>query len=220
MPRIVEHARIETATSRVKLKRGKRHYQSLITGKAHIGYRREADAPHGRWFIRRNLGGEKYQIIPIGAADVQKGVEADGATVLNFEQAKAIATDLLSKGFEKIPKGTLTVRKACAKYIEYLAAQGKQTLETERRFAALVLPELGNVLVGELTSEGLRKWHWGMVGRPALLRSKRGATARNTKPTPEDDEAIRKRKVTANRILSMVKAALNLAYDEIGRAHV
>jgi integrase len=213
MPRIVEHARIETATSRVKLKRGKRHYQSLITGKAHIGYRREDDAPHGRWFIRRNLGGEKYQYVPLGIADDQKGVEADGVMVLSFEQAKASATDLLSKGFEKMPKGTLTVRKACAKYIEYLTAQGKQTLETERRFAALVLPELGNLRVDELTSERLRKWHFGMVPRPALLRSKRDGS-KNTKPTPEDEESLRKRKVTANRILSMLKAAFNYCYDE------
>ena len=45
------------------------------------------------------------------------------------------------------------------------------------------------------------------------MRSKKGATEPATKPTPDTDDARRKRKATANRDLSMLKAALNRAYQ-------
>ena len=214
MARTVQHARLETPTSRTRLKRGRQtHYQSLVTGKASLGYTRKDDAPLGRWFLRRSLGGDKYQVVPLGAADDEKGMQADGVAVLSFEQAKAKALKALAQGSETVPRGTLTVRKAYAKYVEYLESQGKRTVETERRGAALILPELGDVRVDELTSERLRKWHSGMVSRAALLRSKPGGT-QNTKAKPEDEEAIRKRRSSANRVLSMLKACLNHAYDE------
>ena len=216
MARSISHKRLESPTARSKLERGrKHHFQSLVSGKAALGYTRPDDAPHGRWFLRRYMGGDKYAIIPLGAADDEKGVEADGATVLDFEQAKAKALKELAHGSESVPKGTLTVRKAYAKYIEYLQSQGKRTLETERRGAALIMPDLGDLKVAELTSERLRKWHAGMTSRPALLRSKANAAKKNTKDAPGDDtEAIRKRRSSANRVLTMLKAALNYAYDE------
>jgi integrase len=214
MTRTIVHKRIETPTARAKLKRGnKTHYQSLVAGKASLGYTRKDDAPHGRWFLRRYIGGERYAIIPLGAADDEKGMEADGATVLSFDQAKDKALKELAHGGESVPRGTLTVRKAFAKYIEFLESQGKRTHETERRAAALILPELGDLKVADLTSERLRKWLSGLVTRPALLRSKKGGK-QNTKAKPEDDEAIRKRRSSANRVLTMLKAALNYAYDE------
>jgi integrase len=45
------------------------------------------------------------------------------------------------------------------------------------------------------------------------VRSKRNATEPATRPTPDDEDARRKRKVTANRILAVLKAALNRAYQ-------
>jgi integrase len=53
------------------------------------------------------------------------------------------------------------------------------------------------------------------------VRSKCSASEPATHPTPDDDDARRKRKVTANRILTMLKAALNRAYqaDRIASDH-
>jgi integrase len=166
----------------------------------------------GRWFLRRNVG-RKYTIEPIGLAD--DGVAADGQGVLTFEQAKSVALASLERSTEGIVQGRLTVRKAMARYIDYLASQGKRTLETERRAAALILPTLGDIEVAALTSERIRKWLASMAASPALLRSKRGDKKKNTRPEPGDDpEAIRRRRSSANRVLTMLKAALNHAYDE------
>lgn len=214
MARTVQFAKIESPTARAKLARGRRyHFQSLISGRASLGYHRNEGAPHGRWVLQRYLGADKYARTELGKAD--DGLQADGVNVLDFEQAKAKALEMLSAGTEAVTKDTLTVRKAYAKYVEYLASQGKRTLETERRGAALILPELGDLKVAELTSERLRKWHSAIASRPAFLRSKADAKKRNTKAAPgTDPEAVRKRRSSANRILTMLKAALNHAYDE------
>jgi integrase len=195
--------------------RGPKHYQSLIAGKAALGYQRKEGASHGRWLLRRTVGLNKYAVIPLGAADDEKGVQGDGAAVLDFEQAKAKALGLLAQGHDSVPKGSLTVRKAFVRYIEYLESQGKQTLETERRGAALILPELGDLKVADLASDRIRKWHSGVAARPAFLRSKKDAEERNTKAAPGGDaEATRKRRCSANRVLTMLKACLNHAFDE------
>jgi hypothetical protein len=45
MTRTIVHKRIETPTARAKLKRGnKTHYQSLVAGKASLGYTRKDGA--------------------------------------------------------------------------------------------------------------------------------------------------------------------------------
>jgi integrase len=215
MARIVSHAKLESPSARAKLKRGRQpHLQSLVTGKAALGYQRQADAPSGRWFVRRNIGG-RYLVKNLGLADDDRHVAADGSAVLTFEQARAKALEVLAQGSgEDVPRGRLTVRKICARYIEAMERRGQRTLETERRFAALVLPELGDLEVSELTAERIRKWHAGLASRPALLRSGQDAKKRNTKAPPEDEEAVRRRRASANRVLTMLKAALNNAYDE------
>ena len=133
MARTVQFAKIESPTARAKLARGRRyHFQSLISGKASLGYHRNEGAPHGRWLLQRYLGGDKYARTELGKAD--DGLQADGVNVLDFDQAKAKALEMLCGGSDTVPKGTLTVRKAYAKYIEYLESQGKRTLAAGIRF--------------------------------------------------------------------------------------
>lgn len=215
----VKDKKLGTPTARSNLKRGRQpHLKSLTTGKTALGYQRKEGALRGRWLLRRNLGGDKYQVVPLGWADDERGVEADGVSVLTFEQAKAKAIALGAEGGEVKSYGQLTVRKAFALYIDYLSAQGKHKSNvemTERRAAALILPELGDLYVADLTAERIRNWLSKMADSPALQRSKKDAKERNTKAPPGDDpEAIRRRRSSANRVLTMLKAALNHAYDE------
>jgi integrase len=213
--RTVEHAKIESPTSRARLKRGRQpHLQTLVTGRASLGYQRKPESPSGRWLLRRTVGG-KYIVEPLGLADDLGGAPADGIGVLAYEQAKTKALELLTHNAGEKSFGRLTVRKAMARYIDYLASQGKRTLETERRAAALILPPLGDIEVADLTSDRIRKWLASLAAAPALLRSKAKAAKRNTKADPGDDpEAVRRRQSSANRVLTMLKAALNHAYDE------
>ena len=215
MARTVEHAKIESPTSRARLKKGRQpHLQTLVTGRAAIGYQRKPGTPSGRWLLRRTVRG-KYLVEALGLADDLGGAPADGIGVLTYEQAKAKALERLVQSAGEKSFNRLTVRKAMARYIDYLASQGKRTLETERRAAALILPPLGDLEVADLTSDRIRTWLASLAAAPALLRSKAKATKRNTKAIPGDDpEAMRRRQSSANRVLTMLKAALNHAYDE------
>jgi integrase len=215
MARTVEHAKIETPTARARLKRGRQpHLQALVIGKAALGYQRKTDATSGRWLLRRGLAG-KYTVEALGLADDLGGPPADGETVFSYQQARTKALEVLAERQQGTLSGPLIVRKAFARYVDFLAAQGKRTLETERRAAVWILPELGDLEVSELTSDRIRKWLANIAVSPALLRSKKHAEKRKTKKDPKgDEEAIRRRRSSANRVLTMLKAALNHVYDE------
>ena len=210
MPGVIHEARIETRTARAKLKRGRQaHFRAILPGRLHLGYQRKPDATAGRWLLRRYRGG-RYHVEALGWAD--DADDADGASVLTFEQAQAKALECADVG-EGQPRYHLTVRRAIADYIEFKRAEGRETNDTERRAAAHILPALGDIEVADLTSARIRRWLSDLASSPAFKRTKKGAD-RKFKPTPEDEEAVRRRRSSANRVLSTLKAALNHAYDE------
>src|SRR5207248_2389531 len=79
-------------------------------------------------------------------------------------------------------------------------------------FNASIVPELGAVLVEKLTTERLLRWRNSLALRPKRVRTKMAAERPATREVPNDDDARRKRKATANRILTMLKACLNRAF--------
>src|SRR5262249_23806509 len=82
----------------------------------------------------------------------------------------------------------------------------------EATIVAHILPKLGDTEVASLTSAQVRSWLTHLATAPARKRSPRGK--QNFKPAPSDDEAMRRRRSSANRIFVVLKAALNHAYDE------
>src|SRR4029078_12285286 len=77
---------------------------------------------------------------------------------------------------------------------------------------AHVLPALGRHQVSNLTHRQIREWHQALARTPARLRSAPGAPPRWRETSGPERE--RGRKATANRILTILKAALNLAFTE------
>ncbi|MES2255040.1 MAG: site-specific integrase [Pseudomonadota bacterium] len=216
----VEHKDLSTAKARKRLKAGRQpHFQSLVTGRSHLGYQRNESSKAGRWMLRRYegrdaKGNERYVVAGLGWADDDR--RADGTAILSYEQAKVVALALLdqAKGGAVLP-GTLTVRTALARHFTAKVAQGKDTRIDEQKAAKLILPPLGNLLVAELTSDTLRKWLASLAKAPALQRSsKREGAKQNTKAKPQGEDAIRKRRASANRTFTILRAALNFAYKE------
>ena len=82
------------------------------------------------------------------------------------------------------------------------------------KFDAWILPELGSIQVDKLTTERLVRWRNKLATEPRRVRTKRTATetARRETPDDDDDDARRARKATANRVLTILKAALNRAF--------
>jgi hypothetical protein len=106
--------------------------------------------------------------------------------------------------------GPYTVADAVADYLKELEGRGaKSVYHTHRVAETHVLPTLGTALVGKLTAKKIEDWHRGLATKPALARSKPGRKPNHRKADRSAD-GIRKRRATANRILTVLKAALNL----------
>ncbi len=75
-----------------------------------------------------------------------------------------------------------------------------------------VLPELGGLLVSKLTTRRLLYWHRSLAERPRYWRSRPGAEPNTASFDPNDADAVRRRRASANRVLTCLKAALNQAW--------
>jgi integrase len=153
----------------------------------------------------------KYRVQTLGRAD--DAAQADGADVLSFVQAAAKARAMVASpeaGNGKIVQ--LTVRQAMARYVDYKRHQGQPIGDLISRSTVHILPALGDLVVSELSAEQLRRWLATMAAAPAQRRAK--GNKPQYRPEPTTDEEIRQRRASANRVLTMLKAALNHAYDE------
>ena len=193
----VKHAKLETRKARRRLKAGRQpHWQSLRAGRDHLGWQRWDGDAAGRWLLRRRRGGN-YSIEVICIAD--DVVEANGILVFDYEQAKDRAVELSAD--DKRPAGRITVKQAMIHYIDYLKKTGKDTktaVSTARRH---INPTLGPLEVASLTSTQIQAWVAGV--------------AQMGNDNPFDDETVRRRRqASANRHLSVLKAALNRAFKD------
>ena len=146
-------------------------------------------------------------------------MEADGSGTLTFAQAQAKA----AAWFREIERTAgrvaepITVREAMDHYLaDYLARGGKAERDMRITIAAHILPELGDKKVADLTLATIRAWHHRLAAAPARLRAGRNAP-RKAGRKAEGADAHRARRSSANRILTVLKASLSLAYRE-GRA--
>jgi integrase len=188
----------------------------LIGPGIRLGYRRgrKSNGRGGTWLAAsRNGQGVRVQA-RLGRAD--DAVAADGASILSHEQAKDAArawAKSLKAGSDASP--ALTVNAILDRYFEARAAEGMKSIYDAKSRAALhIRPKLGSLRVSELTVEKLRKWRDGMATAPRRLRTGKFATKPNMRPLDTNDpEAARRRRDTANRTLTTLKAALNWARD-------
>jgi integrase len=99
-------------------------------------------------------------------------------------------------------------------YLARMASDGKKSV-SDARFRAdrHIRPDLGDVEVSRLTTDRIRRWLDALASRPAMLRAKAGKENPYREETVEGETA-RKRRASANRSLTTLKAALNHAWGE------
>lgn len=193
-------------------------YWVTVAEGQHLGYRKTADGP-GSWWARLYLGAGRYTPHHhLGSADDL--ATADGATVLSYRDALTIGADwwraerhLRAVGAGPAPP--YTVSDACRDYLSWFREHRKGIARTEDAVKRDIVPELGAFLLtgdpdkGVLLSRPIvRSWHQAIAKRPAKLRARAGQVKTRELAT-EDDQ--RKRRATANRVLTVLKAALNFA---------
>lgn len=77
------------------------------------------------------------------------------------------------------------------------------------------MPHLGDFQCDRLTTAEIQRWLRNLAASPARLRSKKDAKKPNIRQLDKTDhEAIRRRRASANRTLTVLKAALNRAWRE------
>ena len=118
----------------------------------------------------------------------------------------------LASGLALPSSGPYTAARAMADYIEDYRRRGGKSSDSIESLRQNILPELGNVLVVKLTTRRLLDWHGRIAERPRRWRSRPGAKAKLAAFDGKNPEAVRRRRATANRVLTYLKAALNHAW--------
>lgn len=212
MGRAVKDARIDKREARLKLIARKEPYWRLVSEGAHLGYYRGERV--GKWVARfRKSGAAGYLKTTLGEADDIR--DADGIGILTFKQADEAArawfADRARGGLR--PAGPFTVNEAMDEYLVQFKGRGDEIPSDLRsRVDAIIRPALGKLLVANLTREVIANWHSSRSRSPARLRTGRSAVQQNERAVTGTD-AVRARQSTANRDLTVLKAALNVAAE-------
>ena len=212
MARTIRDTSLESKTARSRLKaRSKPYYRSVEPG-LHLGYRKPLSGA-GKWIARHYIGNQAYELETIATADDFS--DADGVAILSYRQALAKARErMVARAHHAAGKhGPLTVRDAVQSYLEFLDTHRKSGYVARHRAEAFILPELGDVEVSALTTEQIRKWHSRLAQAPARIRSSKNGKQRY-RQLGKDADSVRRRQRSSNRILTDLKAALNLAWRE------
>ncbi len=205
------------------------YYASMTVGRR-LGYHRN-NKGFGYWIASiRVEGRENYKRKRLALADDQR--EADGTKVLTLAQAVEAALDWFSSP-EIVVIATDTRPVRYSQELRFCPCGSKYTvghalvefLEWKKNFGArqsflacvsmtnrYIVPLLSNIPVVDLTSDDLRGLMLEIESTPAMTGSK--VHAYRLPPETMDKDARRRRRVTANNTFSMLRTALNMAWEE------
>jgi integrase len=224
MARKVRDASLDSRAARSRLEaRGKPYYRAIDPG-LHLGYRKLRGGP-GKWVVRLYAGGQTYVVETIATAD-----DLSDATFKDREipKAKIKPTDILSFGQAQERArairdersrsaagvfGPYTIDNAIDDYLLFLETNRRTADDARYRYKAFIEKPLGKIEVAALTAKKIRDWHADLAKLPPRLRTKKGNEQKHAE-LGKDDEARRRRKSSANRTLTVLKAALNMAWRE------
>jgi integrase len=145
--------------------------------------------------------------------------DADGAHVLSFTQAQEAArkwfAHVARRDRGEVRNGPYTVRESVEEYLAWLQGHRKTGYDAGHRVRTHIVPHLGDIQCDRLTTAEIQRWLRDLAASPARLRSKKDAKKPNLRGLDKaDHEAIRRRRASANRTLTVLKAALNRAWRE------
>ncbi|PNE11162.1 MAG: integrase [Beijerinckiaceae bacterium] len=221
MARTVRNPKLGTRSARVKLAGRREPYWTVISAGCAIGYRRGTKG--GTWIARLRNSEGKQHYEALGAADDAR--DADGLTCFTFAQAQERARTFFGRkarelaGYGELQPGPYTVEAAIADYLAARERRGSKGVRADRyAVAARIIPKLGNVELSKLTANRIRGWHEGVASSARFIRTRRNAAAQAITAIEDGNtDALRRRRSTANRLLTVLKAALNYAFHD-GRA--
>jgi len=219
MSQTKETSPLSTRKTRLELKAGIRVQEPISTG-CYLVYRRPSSGSDGKWSVCWVTPKTKVQVREtIGIADDFQ--RANQKTILSYMQAKNLAI----KWFEQktncfwendvatVRNNSYTVAEALEDYFREGEKRGMKGADRARLSAnAWIIPTLGKIPIKKLTRAQIESWLDTISTAPRRIRAKRGEGQAYAKP-PVTEAEKRARKDSANRILSILKAALNFTID-------
>jgi integrase len=216
MARTVRNPKLDTRSARTRLPQRREPYWTAISEGCALGYRRGAKG--GTWIGKfRGAEGKRF-LEALGAADDVR--DPDGLTVFSFAQAQQRARAWFRRKAREAA-GDLapldrpyTVADALADYrADYLRRGRKAVDRLDWSAKAWIEPELGKIELTKLIKARIVSWHQKISETPARLRTKPG-TAQKHREDDDSLDGVRRRRSTANRVLTILKGALNHAHRE------
>jgi integrase len=193
VPRTVADQPIDKKTRRKKLTPRGKPYFRRVTDAIAVGYRRPKELP-GRWIVRERKGDGAYKerALPGVADDL---LLANGRDIISFDQAVQKAT----AGLKAVVEDQKVV-DAINEWRDWkIVSTDNPTRQTNLRSEARRLAEpFGNSTLKKISARQIEDWH------------------RSFLDGYDDPEKRRKRRATANRSLSHLKAALTRACNMRG----
>lgn len=171
----------------------------------------------GSWIARFRPAGKKtggYQKKRLATADDIR--DPDAVEVLSFSQAQEKARAWFAEAERSAQDpdgcaiGPYTIAEVCADYLDWFTNHRKSVRETKRMIDQSILPRLGSTDAKILSTKQIRAWHESLAS--VQRGTRRGPNTESAKDLPADEQ--RARRATANRHLTVLKAALNHAYRE------
>ena len=211
MPRLHRNARLHTRDARSKLAARKEPYWHEVERGRSIGYHRDRRGG-GSWWLREFIGGA-YRKRRLGRADDVN--EADGATILSFTDAvrAALREDRPTQEI----RTKLRVEDALDDYFEARRTYSTSDSISRDRTAAesTIVPAPDHRTVAELSERQQRRLRHSLRGKTVAelttidLRRWRDSLI----PSTKDPEELRSTRARANRLWSILRAALNHAFN-------
>ena len=192
-------ATLDTRAARRRLKRRREPYWRTLSkdkGWA-LGYRRGTRG--GFWIAKHYSPEQGRRFKSLGRSDDVPDV----TDVLTYdeaqERAQAWFKELVAQDAAGSDTGAYTVSDAITDYMaDYEDRGGKSGSRMQNNIKNHILPALGSIEVRDLTMAQVRNWHRQLARTPAHYRE-----------FSDDPEVKRKRRATANKVLTILKAALN-----------
>ncbi len=194
MARITRSAQLEKRQSRTRLKTGKNHWRAIHEGLA-LGYWKGKKTSSWLVRVRKDDGG--YVSKKFAVADDHQ--DADGRDVLNYTQAhkraQMLEPQLRYPDVAPTEQADPLVSDLLDEYLTKHKLESASWQSTEYAIEKMKVAFAGK-RVSELTTAMLRRWHQAQA-----------------KPRSDSAESKRKARATANRKLTVLKAALNWGWS-------
>jgi integrase len=219
--------KLDSRTARKKVPAGSEK-MTRIAPNQYIIYRKPKDSAAGRWFAQLYDPRTKKKTKQlIGTADDYHS--GDGEIALSFSQAHTAACKWFERKIKELKKTSeIKAEKKVIDVTKYTVAEALEFLWSRKerhgehikglvvdklRANAWIIPDLGSIPLSELTKERIEVWLTKMAGSGRRISVKAGKPQAYGPPPKTDDEK-RARKESANRVLAILKRALNEAYKE------